>query len=143
MQTKDIVRKNTPPRINKKIDEEIHENLNRYYHDPSLIDRRLWELDEEWDIERVLELSAASLVLTGIRRGFTRSKLWFVLPVAVAGFLGLHAAQGWCPPVTLLRKLGFRTRAEIDKEKYALKTIRGDFKYMLDVPNVAWNAVNK
>lgn len=143
METKDLVRENTPPRINEKIDDAIHQNLNRYYNDPKEIDRRLWELDQEWDIERVLELSAASLVLTGIRRGFTRHKLWFALPVAVAGFLGLHATQGWCPPVTLLRKLGFRTRAEIDKEKYALKTLRGDFKYLLDVPNVAWNAVNK
>jgi hypothetical protein len=46
-------------------------------------------------------------------------------------------------PLGYFRKLGFRTRAEIEKERYALKAIRGDFKYLLDVPNAVWNAVNK
>src|SRR5436305_15256961 len=109
METKDIIRENTSPVINKKIDAEIHKNLNQYYNDPSQIDRRLWELDEEWDIERVLELSAASLAFMGLWRGLIRNKLWFALPVFVSGFLALHATQGWCPPVALLRKLGFRT----------------------------------
>ena len=140
---KDIVREATPPEINKKMDIDIRQHLNQYYNDPSKIDRRLYELEDEWDIERVLELNAAVFAFTGIWRGLTRNKLWFALPVAIAAFLGLHATQGWCPPVTLLRKLGFRTRSEIDKEKYALKAIRGDFKYLLDVPNVAWDAVNK
>lgn len=143
MENKDIVRENTSPEINKKIDANIHENLNKYYNDPSQIDRRLWELEQEWDIERMLELSAASFVFMGLWRGFTKNKTWFALPVIVSGFLVLHATQGWCPPVTLLRKLGFRTKSEIDKEIYALKALRGDFKYLVDVPNVVWNAVNK
>jgi hypothetical protein len=139
----DILRENTPPNINEKVDTNIREHLNRYYKDPSKIDKRLCDLDNEWDIERVLELNAAALCFMGLWRGLTRHRLWFILPVAVAGFLALHAIEGWCPPVTLLRRLGFRTRLEIEKERYALKTIRGDFKYLLDVPNVAWNAVNK
>jgi len=32
-----------------------------------------------------------------------------------------HGLQGWCPPLPLLRRLGIRTRGEIDREKYALK----------------------
>jgi hypothetical protein len=39
----------------------------------------------------------------------------------------LHAVQGWCPPVPLFRRLGFRTSAEIHQERYALKALRGDF----------------
>lgn len=46
----------------------------------------------------------------------------------VLGFLFQHAVQGWCPPVSLLRRLGFRTSSEIDAERYALKALRGDFK---------------
>ena len=137
------VRENTSAAINRKVDTEIKQNLNHYYNDPSQIDKRLWELDQEWDIERVLELNAGALCFIGLWRGLTRHRFWFVLPVAVAGFLALHAIKGWCPPVTVLRRLGIRTREEIDKEKYALKTLRGDFKYLLDVPNVAWAAVNK
>ena len=45
----------------------------------------------------------------------------------MTGFLFQHATQGWCPPVPLFRKLGVRTRSEIDREKYALKILRGDF----------------
>jgi hypothetical protein len=38
-----------------------------------------------------------------------------------------HAVQGWCPPVPLLRRLGYRTSREIDIERVALKALRGDF----------------
>jgi hypothetical protein len=143
MESKDIVRENTSPEINQKIDTDIQQNLNKYYHNRSEIDKRLWELDREWDLERMLELNAAALSFMGIWRGLTQNKLWYILPLAVTTLLATHAVEGWCPPVTLFRRLGFRTRAEIDKERYALKTIRGDFKYLLDVPNVAWEAVNK
>jgi hypothetical protein len=46
----------------------------------------------------------------------------------VAGFLLQHAVQGWCPPVPVFRRLGFRTQTEIDYERYALKVLRGDFQ---------------
>ena len=143
MESKDIVRENSAPEVNQKIDTQIRENLNKYYHDRSEIDKRLWELDREWDIERILELNAAAISFMGIWRGLTQNKLWLILPLAVTTLLATHAVEGWCPPVVLFRRLGFRTRAEIDKERYALKTIRGDFKYLLDVPNVAWEAVHK
>ena len=50
-----------------------------------------------------------------------------MLPLVVSGFLLQHAIQGWCPPLPVFRKLGFRTRAEIEQERYALKLLRGDF----------------
>jgi hypothetical protein len=92
------------------------------------IDRRLQELDKEWDIERTLEANAASISLLGLFMGATVSRSWFVLPAVVAGFLLQHAVQGWCPPVPVFRRLGFRTRDEINYERYALKTLRGDFR---------------
>jgi len=52
---------------------------------------------------------------------------WLILPAAVTAFLFQHAIQGWCPPVPILRRLGFRTSDEINKERYALKAVRGDF----------------
>ncbi len=54
-------------------------------------------------------------------------KRFFALPAVVAGFLLQHALQGWCPPLPLFRRLGVRTAAEIDQERYALKALRGDF----------------
>jgi hypothetical protein len=45
----------------------------------------------------------------------------------VTAFLFQHAVQGWCPPVPILRRLGFRTVTEIEQERHALKALRGDF----------------
>jgi hypothetical protein len=95
---------------------------------PVAIERRLQELDEEWDVERFLETMAPTLTLLGIGLGLTRHRSWFLLPIAVQSFFLLHATQGWCPPLPVLRRLGVRTCAEIDQERYALKALRGDFR---------------
>ena len=50
-----------------------------------------------------------------------------LIPLVVGGFLLQHAVQGWCPPVPVLRRLGFRTPNEIDAERFALMLHRGDF----------------
>jgi hypothetical protein len=86
------------------------------------------ELDREWDIERTLEANASTAVLVGVTLGALVDRRFFALPAIVAGFLLQHAIQGWCPPVPLLRRLGFRTASEIDYERYALKGCRGDFQ---------------
>jgi hypothetical protein len=95
---------------------------------PTAIEQRLAELDREWDIERTLEANAATASLVGLTLGATVDRKWFVLPFVVAGFLLQHAVQGWCPPVPVFRRLGFRTEREIDEERYALKALRGDFR---------------
>jgi len=84
---------------------------------------RIGEVDREWDIERVLEVNASSLALTGLVLGATVDKKWLTLPAVVLPFLLQHALQGWCPPLPLLRRLGLRTQGEIDREKYALKEL--------------------
>ena len=59
---------------------------------------------------------------------------WLLLSGAVLGFLLQHAINGWCPPIPLLRRFGIRTRSEIDREKYALKILRGDFETIASDP---------
>jgi hypothetical protein len=66
----------------------------------------------------------------GLTLGGTVNRKWYLLPAGVAAFLLLHAVQGWCPPLPVLRRLGFRTAAEIAYERYALKAMRGDFEKM-------------
>ena len=122
------VRANTPAEINWRIDRQIEDSVRRYASEPKdVILRRIWELEREWDIERVLQLMASSFSLTGIFLSGVRDKRWFVLPAVVLSFLFLHAVQGWCPPVPVLRRLGVRTREEIDRERHALKVLVGDF----------------
>src|SRR5687768_1835262 len=123
----DRVRESTKPEINERIDREIEHNISYYQtQDPVAIRSRVKELDEEWDIERVLELNAASIAFAGVLLGIFKSKIWLLLPLAVTAFLAQHAVQGWCPPIPLLRKLGIRTRKEIDRERYALIQILKD-----------------
>ena len=117
----DKVREYTSKDINTEIDQEIEENVEFYsIQNPVTINRRIKELDEEWDIERVLELNASTLILTGIILGAFSSKKWLLLSGLVTTFLAQHALQGWCPPLEVLRRLRIRTRKEIDMEKHFL-----------------------
>ncbi len=124
----DRVRANTRTEVNQRIDEQTAHFLRLYSHaDKEVIAQRLIELDREWDMERTLEANAASVCLAGLVMGKLFSRVWYLLPVAVGGFLLQHAIQGWCPPVVFFRRRGVRTRKEIERERYALKLLRGDF----------------
>src|SRR5690242_13677940 len=120
---------NTAAEVNERIRRQTEENIARYAGaGPAAIDRRLEELDREWDIERCLETMAPSITLAGLFLGATVNKKWLILPALVQGFFLQHALQGWCPPIPVLRRLGVRTTDEIDHERYALKALRGDFR---------------
>ena len=125
--TVERVPQNTSEEINKRIARETNRRVNFYATNPIGIERRLRELDEEWDIERVLEANAASVAFAGTLLAATVHKRWLMLPVLVTGFLFQHAVQGWCPPVPVLRRMGYRTAREIETERIALKALRGDF----------------
>jgi hypothetical protein len=123
------VRKNTPEQVNKKLDEKTTENILYYSLQPAdVIKERLAELDKEWDIERVLELNASVFALGGMVLAFFRSPRWLILPAVVTSFLTQHAIQGWCPPLPLFRLMGFRTRKEIERERYTLREVLDDLK---------------
>lgn len=122
--TADRVRNSTSTHINRKIDRDISESIEYYRtQPPALIRERIKELDREWDVERTLEINAASLAFAGTILGITVSKKWLALPVVVTTFLAQHALQGWCPPLPLFRRMGIRTRKEIDKERYGLERL--------------------
>jgi hypothetical protein len=123
------VEENTPEQINRQIRRDLKARVLYFAQRPEEIDRRLDELDAEWDIERLLQLNAGIVSLTGMTFGVVRSR-WYLLPALAAGFLIQHAVQGWCPPVSLFRRIGIRTTREINHERYALKALRGDFDNM-------------
>jgi hypothetical protein len=122
------VRRHTASHVNQQIDRKIADSVRAFSNQPpSAISRRIRELDQEWDVERVLETNASTLAMIGLALGSTVNRKWLWLSGAVLGFLFLHGTQGWCPPLPVLRRMGIRTRREIDREKYALKQLRGDF----------------
>lgn len=124
----DIVRANTAATVNQKIDQAMRERIISFANkSPEEITNRIKELDQEWDIERMLECNASALAFGGLIFGSVFSRKWFLLPAMVLPFLFLHGVQGWCPPIPALRRMGIRTRREIDAERYALRLLRGDF----------------
>ena len=127
--TVERVPQHTAEHVNDQIRRQTEERVARIAAaGRGAIDRRLAELDREWDIERTLEANAATASLVGLTLGATVDKKWFIFPAVVAGFLLQHAVQGWCPPMPVFRRFGFRTQSEIDYERYALKSLRGDFR---------------
>ena len=138
METYDRVRDNTAPEVNAEIDSQARRRAKEYEtRSAPEITRRIEELDREWDIERVLQTNASVLALSGLVLGLTHSKKWMVIPGIVLPFLFQHAVQGWCPPVPLFRRWGVRTRKEIDREKYMLKVLRGDFDFQVAPASLA------
>ena len=104
-------------------------NILRYAAEgKDAIDARLRELDQEWDIERAMEVNASLFSIGGIALSFVSGKKWLLFPLLAAGFLLQQATQGWSYPVVLFRRLGMRYRSEIDRERCAIKAIRGDFE---------------
>lgn len=122
------VEESTAQDINERIHQRTEATLARAAADRQSIEQRLRELDQEWDIERVLQTNFAIINLTGITLGSLVFRPWYLLTGIAAGFMIEHALKGWCPPVPIFRRMGFRTAREIDRERYALKALRGDFK---------------
>jgi hypothetical protein len=125
--TVDRVPAHTSEDVNEQIQQEIEARVGKLANDRAGLERRLQELDQEWDIERMLEANASALAFTGAVLGASVDRRWIALPIVVAAFLFQHAIQGWCPPLPILRRLGFRTAREINTERVALKALRGDF----------------
>lgn len=123
------VPEHTAERINEEIRRQTDANVARCAAaGTEAIDRRLIELEREWDIERTLEANAATLAAVGAGLALLVHRRFAMVPLVVGGFLLQHAVQGWCPPVAIFRRMGVRTQREIDEERYALKALRGDFR---------------
>jgi hypothetical protein len=118
----------TRPSLNEAILAQTDQTLMRLQSAPPReIDEHLQALDREWDVERALQTNAPVLCLLGLALGVAVDRRFLLLPAAVFGFFGQHALQGWCPPIPIFRRLGVRTLREIERERYALKALRGDF----------------
>ncbi len=123
------VEQHTSESVNERIRHQTEFNIQLYSKaGPEAIDMRLEQLEHEWDIERAIEANAATFSLLGLGLGTFVNKKWYLLSAGVAGFLLQHALQGWCPPVTVLRRMGVRTMHEINHERNMLKAARGDYR---------------
>ncbi|HAR42466.1 MAG TPA: hypothetical protein DCS07_07515 [Bdellovibrionales bacterium] len=120
----DRVRQHTPPKVNERLDRTTLGNVFHYSGlSPEHMRLRLDELDREWDLDRVNIPSFSLIGSATFLLGKTRDPRWHYVFGAQLGFLLLHSFVGWCPPVSLFRRLGVRTRFEIEAEKHLLENL--------------------
>jgi hypothetical protein len=128
----DHVRESTPSHVVAELDRDLEARVAAYRAaPPQAVDDRIAELEREWDIERTLTLNASTLALSGLVLSRVHRRAWLWLPASVLTFLAQHAIQGWCPPIEVFRRLGVRTRTEIEAERHALKALRGDYDHLV------------
>jgi hypothetical protein len=68
-QTTSRVPRHTPENLNRSIVDKTIDNILTHGVAASEIDRRPKDLDKEWDIERMLEANASTLVIIGLILG--------------------------------------------------------------------------
>ncbi len=128
---RDRVREHTAPKINAKIDSLTRATLDATLsRGPRAVEHRLAELDAEWDIDRALMVNFAVAGGAAFSLGLARyvDSPWFgprrkgflYFFGAQLAFLALHGIVGWCPPAVLFRRLGLRTKGEIETERHIL-----------------------
>jgi hypothetical protein len=84
------------------------------------IDELNRRLDAEWDVDRVLHLTFGSGILAGLFLGWFHNPRWRWLSLVVGNFALWTAIMGWSPAKALLQRLGVRTRAQVESERYYL-----------------------
>lgn len=115
--TAECVPRHTAGHVNEEIRRRTEDRVARIATaGRDAINRRLAELDHEWDIERILEANATLTAVGAALAPLTDRHFAFV-PLVVGSFLLQHAVQGWCPPVPVFGGYGFRTQSEIDSER--------------------------
>jgi len=116
----------TDTAVNQRIRDEAQQRLAYYRAHRDQIGKRLKELNEEWDVERALATGSSCMSIAGIALGLSGRQRALALTLAVQSFYLQHSIRGWCPPLPLLRRLGYRTPMEIEQERAALKALRED-----------------
>ena len=99
------------------------------YHSmhPEHINDRLHELDQEWAAETVWVAATSGGTIAGSLLALLKGRHLLMLTLASNFLLLKGITTGHSPMIAFLRRAGFRTKNEIEQERYALKALRGDF----------------
>ena len=137
----DKVRKLSLKSFNKSIDEDTDSIIQLVVAEgPISISERLNELDREWDIDKAVMLFQSGLIIVQLARAMSRpSKNKLLGPLIQTPLLVLHATLGWSPVTMMFRKLGFRTRFEIQAEREVLLNVLEQENYGGDQSLAEWD----
>lgn len=123
----DRARRHTARSVLRRIDDETVDHLMEVEQKPDSARQRLEALDREWDIDRTIEAEAATMGLIGLALGALVRPAFLAMPATVGAAVFLFGTRGIYPLLPIFRRLGIRTAREIERERYAVKTLRGDF----------------
>lgn len=129
----DRARRHTAASVLRRIDDDTLVHLMEVATNPAdAASRRLEALDREWDIDRTIEAEAATMGLIGLALGTFVRPVLLALPATVGAAVFLFGTRGMYPLLPIFRRLGIRTAREIERERYAVKALRGDFDALPD-----------
>jgi len=97
---------------------------------PDAIQARIEELDREWSAGRIAKAILSVLIIVGIILTIALSWWWVIVPAIAGLFLLQYLFAHKSALVSCTEWLGYRTRSEIEQEKFALRTLRGDFRLL-------------
>lgn len=103
---------------------------------PQAITDRLNEIEKEWSAGRVTKATIGITIILGLVLAVLAGPWWLLLPAFGGLFLMqyLFTRVSWLG--AMFRELGFRSGADIDHEKFALKALRGDFRQLPTVHEI-------
>ena len=104
---------------------------------PAAIDDRLHQLDWEWTAGRATKATTGGLIVLGFALvALTGNPWWLVLPAAAGLFLLQYSFSRTSWLAKVFGEMGFRTGSEVEHEKFALRTIRGDFRHLPTIHDI-------
>lgn len=98
------------------------------------INERLDALDSEWTAGRLMKATMGIAIVVGFALAAWLDPLWLILPAVAGALLLQYLFFRRSIVAELYHSMGFRGGAEIEDERLALRTLRGDFR---DLPTVA------
>lgn len=114
-----------PWSMDRRVETAIGARLRYCAGNRRRIERRLRELDEEWDLESVLETQESLVASLGTVVGAVVNRRLPSVPMSWSAAL-VRLAANRLPLAALLRRTGLRTSREIEIERMALRLLRGD-----------------
>jgi hypothetical protein len=119
-------------RLVPRCDESLEEHVARLAEaGPAAVDERLARIEEEWSVGRTAKATAGVLALGAAAADWMGRR-------RLGAFLALAAGAALCPYLLsrktyvgdVLGRLGFREGTEIERERIALRALRGDFRHV-------------
>src|ERR1700733_4718284 len=102
--TNERVHRNTHAQVREAFQRRIRSSVEHHAQGhPQTLERRLSELDHEWDTDRVVEATYSTAVLAGLALA-RFSPRWGWLAGAAAASLLSHSLFGWDPLLPFYRR---------------------------------------